>query len=398
MPRGYRAAVGRGVDRRAIAALSAGHFATDFANGALPALLPFLAGRFDLSYTQVGALVLVSALASSILQPLFGLWSDRRGAVWLLPAGVALAGIGMALAAASGSYELCLLLVTISGLGTAAYHPEGSKYANYVSGARRASGMSLFSIGGNMGVAVGALTTAPLLLLFGRWGGLLLALPAVVVSVLLLARLRYLLGFAPERERERAAAGENLPGALALLQGVVALRSVGWFGLLTFVPLWAVSLGHSEAYGNNLLSLMLFVGGAGTLAAGPIADRIGRRPVLLASLVATPPLTVVFIAVGGIVGAVALALVGVCVVGTFGVIGVMSQEYLPSRLGLASGITIGFSIGLGGVAALALGALADAVDLETALYTSAGISALAVLLAIFLPAPRAPRLAAEPVV
>ena len=386
------------MDRRAIAALSAGHFATDFSNGALPALLPFLVGRFDLSYTQVGALVLVSALASSILQPLFGLWSDRRGALWLLPAGVALAGIGMALAAASGSYELCLVLVTVSGLGTAAYHPEGSKYAAYVSGARRASGMSLFSIGGNMGVAVGALSTAPLLLLFGRWGGLLLALPAVVVTVLLLARLRYLLGFAPERELERAAAGEDLPGALALLQGVVALRSAGWFGLLTFVPLWAVSLGHSEAYGNNLLSLMLFVGGVGTLAAGPIADRVGRRPVLLASLLATPPLTVVFIAVGGIVGAVALALVGVCVVGTFGVIGVMSQEYLPSRIGLASGITIGFSIGLGGVAALALGALADAVDLETALYASAGIPALAILLAVFLPAPRAPRLAPEPVV
>ncbi len=387
------------MDRRAIAALSAGHFATDFSNGALPALLPFLVVRFDLSYTQVGAIVLVSALASSILQPLFGLWSDRRGAVWLLPIGVALAGVGMALAAASGSYELCLLLVVVSGLGTAAYHPEGSKFANYVSGERRASGMSLFSIGGNMGVAVGALSTAPLLLLFGRWGGLLLALPAIVVTVLLLRTLGYLSGFAPERERERAAAGEDLPGALALLQGVVAFRSAGWFGLLTFVPLWVVSLGHSEAYGSNLLSLMLFTGGVGTLAAGPIADRVGRRPVLLASLVATPPLIVVFVAVGGVLGIAALALVGVCVVGTFGVVGVMSQEYLPSRIGLASGITIGFSIGLGGVAALGLGALADAVDLEAALYASAGLSALAVGLAVFLPSPRAPRrLAAEPVV
>ena len=92
----------------AIAALSAGHFATDFSNGALPALLPFLVERFDLSYTHVGALMLVSALASSIIQPLFGLWSDRRGALWLLPAGVALAGVGMALAAASPNYRLCV--------------------------------------------------------------------------------------------------------------------------------------------------------------------------------------------------------------------------------------------------------------------------------------------------
>lgn len=389
----------REVDRKAIAALSAGHFATDFSNGALPALLPFLVQRFELSYTRVGALMLVSALASSIIQPLFGIWSDRRGAVWLLPLGVALAGVGMALVAASPSYELCLLFVVVSGLGTAAYHPEGSKFAAYVSGSRRASGMSLFSIGGNIGVALGALAAAPLLLAFGRPGGLLIAVPAVVVTVLLLATTGYLQSFAPEPARRRVATGEDRPGALGLLLAVIALRSVGWFGLLTFVPLWAVSLGHSEKYGNTLLSLMLFTGGIGTLLAGPIADRIGRRPVLLVSVVATPPLVVLFVAVGGALGAVALALVGVCVVSTFGVTGVMSQEYLPSRIGLASGISIGFSIGLGGIAALVLGAVADHVDLETAMYLCAAVPALAILPALLLPSPRGSRrLAPEPVV
>ena len=388
----------REIDTRAIAALSAGHFATDFSNGALPALLPFLVQRFDLSYTQVGALMLVSALASSIIQPLFGLWSDRRGAVWLLPAGVALAGVGMALTAASRSYVACLVFVTISGVGTAAYHPEGSKFAAYVSGGRRASGMSLFSIGGNLGVALGALSIAPLMLVLGRPGGFLIALPSLVVAALLLATTGYLRGFAPDRERARAAAGDDRPGALALLLGVIALRSAGWFGLLTFVPLWAVSLGHSKAYGNNLLSLMLFTGGVGTLAAGPLADRIGRRPVLLATLVATPPLIVIFVAVGGAVGAAALALVGVCVVSTFGLTGVMSQEYLPSRIGLASGISIGFSIGLGGIAALALGAVADSADLETAMYACAAVPTLAVVLGLLLPSPRARRrLEPEPV-
>jgi FSR family fosmidomycin resistance protein-like MFS transporter len=390
--------VRRQIDRKAIAALSAGHFATDFANGALPALLPFLVQRFDLSYTEVGALMLVSALASSIIQPLFGLWSDRRGAVWLLPTGVALAGIGMGLAAASSSYSACLAFVTVSGIGTAAYHPEGSKFAAYVSGNRRASGMSLFSIGGNMGVALGALSTAPLLLVLGREGGLLLAVPSLVVTAVLLASMAYLSGFAPGPTTTRPAAGEDRPGALALLLGVIALRSAGWFGLLTFVPLWAVSIGHSKAYGNNLLALMLFAGGVGTLAAGPLADRIGRRPVLMATLIATPPLVIIFVAVGGWVGAVALALVGVCVVSTFGVTGVMSQEYLPSRIGLASGISIGFSIGLGGIAALALGAVADSIDLRTAMYACAAVPALAIVLGLMLPSSRAPRrLAAEPV-
>ena len=388
----------RQIDRKAIAALSAGHFATDFSNGALPALLPFLVQRFDLSYTEVGALMLVSALASSIIQPLFGLWSDRRGAVWLLPAGVALAGIGMGLAAASSAYWACLAFVTVSGIGTAAYHPEGSKFAAYVSGNRRASGMSLFSIGGNLGVALGALSTAPLLLVLGREGGLLLAVPSLVVTAVLLASMAYLAGFAPEPTSTRPAVGEDRPGALALLLGVIALRSAGWFGLLTFVPLWAVSIGHSKAYGNNLLALMLFAGGVGTLAAGPLADRIGRRPVLVATLIATPPLVIVFVAVGGWIGASALALVGVCVVGTFGVTGVMSQEYLPSRIGLASGISIGFSIGLGGIAALALGAVADSIDLRTAMYACAAVPALAIVLGLMLPSSRAPRrLAAEPV-
>ena len=388
----------REIDRRAIAALSAGHFATDFANGALPALLPFLVQRFDLTYTQVGALMLVSALASSIIQPLFGVWSDKRGAVWLLPAGVALAGLGMALLAASPRYGLCLLFAVVSGIGTAAYHPEGSKFAAYVSGNRRASGMSLFSIGGNLGVAIGALATAPLLLVLGRYGGLLLAVPGVVVTVLLLSAIGYLGRFAPEQVVVRRRTAEDRPGALALLLGVIALRSAGWFGLLTFVPLWAISLGHSEKYGNALLSLMLFTGGIGTLAAGPIADRVGRRPVLLAAVVATPPLIVLFVAVGGALGAASLALVGVCVVSTFGVTGVMSQEYLPSWIGLASGISIGFSIGLGGIAALALGAVADHVDLETAMYACAAASALAIPLAALLPSPRGSRrLEPEPV-
>jgi len=143
------------IDRRAMAALSAGHLATDFANGSLPALLPFLVERFSLNYVLAATLMLSSTVSSSIIQPLFGLWSDRKGAMWLLPAGVALAGIGIALAADAPSYWLVAALVVVSGVGVAAYHPEGSKFASFVSGNRRASGMALFSLGGNIGYAPG---------------------------------------------------------------------------------------------------------------------------------------------------------------------------------------------------------------------------------------------------
>ena len=368
-----------------MAALSAGHCATDFANGALPALLPFFVDRFHLSYTLAATVMLASAASSSLIQPLFGAWSDKRGAIWLLPAGVAVAGIGIALAAAAPAYWLVLLLVVISGLGVAAYHPEGSKFAAYAGGRKRASAMSLFSIGGNVGYALGPTVTTPLVLALGLTGALLLSLPVLGVALALLLVSPYLARFAPEPGAAGRAEGEDRPGALALLLGVIAFRSVAWFGLITFVPLWEVSLGHSKAEGSHLLSLMLLAGGLGTLAAGPLADRLGRRPVLNVSLLATAPLIFVYVLVGGISGAIALAFVGVCVIGTFGVTMVMSQEYLPTRIGMASGLSIGLSIGLGGIAAVGLGALADSVDLQAAMYAAAAAPLAGLALALLLP-------------
>jgi MFS transporter, FSR family, fosmidomycin resistance protein len=386
------------IDKRAMAALASGHLATDFANGALPALLPFLADEFDLSYVLVGLAMLAWAFSSSILQPLFGLWSDRRGAIWLLPAGLALGGLGIALAAVAPSYSVCLVLIALSGIGTAAYHPEASKFASFVSGRRRASGMSLFSLGGNVGYALGPITATALVVQFGLEAGVLLALPCLAVSALLVAAMPYLRGFEPERDTAHISSGEDRPAAIVTLLGVIALRSVAWFGLITFVPLWEVSLGHSKSHGSHLLSLMLLTGALGTLAAGPVADRVGRRPVLVASLALTAPLILVYLLVGGALGAVALALVGACVIGTFGVTMVLSQEYLPRRIGMASGLSIGLSIGLGGIAAVALGAIADSVDLEAALYVAAAAPVLGLVLALLLPPSHSRvRLSPEPV-
>jgi FSR family fosmidomycin resistance protein-like MFS transporter len=379
-------------------ALSAGHFATDFAAGALPALLPFMVDRFGLSYTLAATAMLASAASSSLIQPLFGAWSDRRGALWLLPTGVAVAGIGIALAAAAPAYWLVLVLVVASGLGVAAYHPEGSKFAAYASGERRASGMSLFSIGGNLGYALGPTVTTPLVLAFGLTGGLLLSLPCLAIAAALLLAMPFLGSFAPQPGRPPQFAGPDRPGALVLLLGVIGFRSVAWFGLITFVPLWEVSIGNSELHGSHLLTLMLLAGGVGTLAAGPIADRIGRRPVVVASMLATGPLILVYVLVGGIPGALALALVGVCVISTFGVTMVMAQEYLPSRIGMASGLSIGLSIGLGGIAAVALGAVADSIDLRFAMLAAAAAPALGFVLALMLPSTGGRRrLAPEPV-
>ncbi len=373
-----------------MAALSGGHLATDFASGSVPALLPFFAVKFDLTYTLTAVLMLAALASSSLTQPLFGLWSDRRGALWLLPVGLVLAGTGIGLAAVAPSYGFLLVLVFISGLGIAAFHPEGAKFAVFASGRKRASGMSLFNIGGNLGYALGPIIVTPLVLWLGLGpGGLLASIPVVLAALALFGVLPFLRTLRPQP----GAASGVLEGkddiwAMVILGGVIALRSVAWFGLLTFVPLWVVSLGNSEAAGNRLLSLMLLAGAVGTLLLGPLADRFGLRRTLLVAQAVLMPLILVFVLVGGIVGAIALMGVGICVVGTFGLTMVLSQMYLPEHVGLASGLSIGLAMGLGGLAAVALGGVADAVDLETALICSAFAPLLGVILCFFLPAPK----------
>src|SRR5436309_7787273 len=153
--------------------------------------------------------MLASTVSSSVVQPLFGLWSDRRGAIWLLPVGVGLAGLGIALAADAPSYWTCLGLVVLSGIGVAAYHPEGSKFAAYASGRRRASGMSAFSVGGNVGFALGPIVAGALVAAFGLRGGLLLVVPGALVAALLVASRRYLGSFAPRGGRGTLGAHEG---------------------------------------------------------------------------------------------------------------------------------------------------------------------------------------------
>src|SRR3954463_15205526 len=376
-----------GVETRLMVALAGGHLAVVFAAGSVPALIPFLTDRFDLGYALAAVLLLAATISSSLVQPLFGLWSDRRGALWLIPGGAFVAALGVAGAAVSPVYPLVVVLVFVGGLGVAAFHPEGAKFAAYASGAKRASGMSYFNIGGNTGYALGAFVTGQLVVWLGLVGGLLAMAPVVVASVALARMLPRLSGVAERQGVSRAAQGEDRRGAMTLLGIVIALRSVAWFALLAFVPLWVVSRGHTKADGGRVLFLMLLAGAVGTLILGPVADRVGLRRTLVVTQAAVGPLVLVFVFVGGVAGLVALMLVGVCVVGTFGVTMVLSQLYLPRHVGMASGLSVGLAMGVGGVAAVVLGAVADTVDLQTALVISAAAPAIGVVFCLRLPAP-----------
>src|SRR5256885_2964504 len=275
-----------GIDRRAMGALSGGHLAVDFAAGSVPALIPFMTDRFQLGYALSAMLLLAATASSSLVQPLFGLWSDRRGALWLIPGGVLLAAIVVGGAAVSPAYPLVLVLVFAGGLGIAAFHPEGAKFAAYASGRRRASGMAYFNSGGNAGYALGAFATGQLVVWLGLVGGLVAMVPVLLASVGLARAVPHLSRLKPETDAAAYDRGDDRRKAMALLAVVIALRSVSWFTLLAFVPLWIVSLWHSKGDGNRLLFLMLLAGAGGTLLLGPVADRIGLRP----TLVITPAL------------------------------------------------------------------------------------------------------------
>ena len=375
------------LDRRAMTTLSGGHLAVDFASGSVPALLPFFTLKFDLSYTATAGLMLAVLVSSSLVQPLFGLWSDRRGAMWLLPGGVAVAGIATGLAASAPTYPLVAALVFTAGIGIAAYHPEGAKFASYASGRKRASGMSYFNIGGNTGYALGPIVVTPLVLWLGLRGGSLAMLPVLAMAVVMLRALPALRRVLPTTTARHLETGEDDVRAMAVLSVVIGLRSVAWFGLLTFVPLWVVANGGTKGEGGRTLALMLVCGAIGTLVLGPVADRVGLRRTLLVTQAALPFLVVTYVAVGGVAGTIALMLVGPCVVGTFGVTMVLSQLYLPRHVGMASGLSVGLAMGLGGIAAVLLGAVADAVDLQTALYVAAAAPAIGCIACVMLPRP-----------
>jgi FSR family fosmidomycin resistance protein-like MFS transporter len=378
-----------GIDKRAMSALSGGHLAVDFASGSVPALIPFMTDRFHLGYALAAMLLLTATASSSLVQPLFGFWSDRRGALWLIPAGTMLAAVGVGGAAIAPVYPLVLVLVLAGGLGVAAFHPEGSKFAAYASGRKRASGMSYFNTGGNAGYALGAFVTGQLVVWLGLVGGLVAMVPVFVASLALMRVVPRLAQLEPGTRQTGMHRGDDRRRAMALLGIVISLRSVAWFTLLAFVPLWVVSLGHSKAEGSRLLFVMLLSGAVGTLLLGPVADRIGLRVTLVATQALLTPLILAFVYIGGAVGVLALMLVGVCVVGTFGVTMVLSQLYLPRHVGMASGLSVGLAMGIGGLAAVAAGAIADALGLQTALTVTAFAPALGVLFCLRLPAPSA---------
>ena len=353
------------MNRRALWSLSFAHFTADLNSGAVPALLPLVTALFSLNYQAAALIILVSNLTSSVIQPIFGLLADKRPMQWLLPFALGLAAVATASYAVAGSYATFVLLVALSGVGVAAFHPMGASGAYFASGSRRASGMSIFSVGGNIGFAFGPLLAGVATHLFGLRGVAWFLVPGVLAIAVLTV-------FAPrqaERPPQRQANSKPVPWLLlSLLVLVVVLRSTAQYGVLTFFPLYLTHLHRlSPSLSGAVLFFFLIMGALGTMAGGPFSDRFGRRSLMLWSWAATTPLLYLLPRLPDIWQFVDLGVLGFAIVATFSTTIVLAQELLPGRQGMAASLTIGLAIGLGGVIMLWLGQLADAVGVQEVL-------------------------------
>lgn len=376
------------MNRRVLGILSLGHLTVDVSAGGLPAILPYLKTEFGFSYFWLAALVMISGLTSSIMQPVFGLATDHLRTRFLLPLGVVLAlaafgGVGVA-----GSYALVMLFVALAGIGSAMYHPEASKSARTVSGPLPATANSVFAVGGNIGVAIGPPLVIGLIAWRGLHGTLLLAIPALLVALVVASVVPTLSRAHDLHEAQVRSMPRNpWPKAINLLIAVTALRSAVYGGVLTFVPLYAVNVLHEPASRNGmLLFVFLATGAVANLLAGPLADRFGAKQVMSVSLGFAPFALALYLWSSGFLALAALGLTGALIIGTLSTTVIMGMEYMPNRVGLASALLIGLSTGLGGLCVGALGKLADSLGLGVALWSLVGVAALSYLLTFALPA------------
>ncbi len=379
--------------RRLIALLTAGHIVTDINQGALPALLPFLMASHKFSYAAAASLVFAANISSSIIQPVFGYFSDRISVPRLLPLGITMAGCGLAVAGLLSNFWLIFIAVAISGIGIAAYHPEAARLTNHASGKSKGAGVSTFTAGGNIGFAIGPIITTAALSIWGLKGSLVLLIPSLSVSAIFLLFSRQI--SANQNTYESASdSSYHLPpdqwNSFFRLTGVITCRSIMFFGLNTFLPLYFINVfNKTKAFGSTALTILLLVGAVASLVAGRLADKYGYRSIIRTGFAALIPSMIIFIFCKNVNLAMLMLIpVGFSLFAPFSPIVVLGQKYLPNHMGLASGVTLGLAVSIGGVFAPFLGIVADNYGIKSALEILAILPVLAVLVSFTLPKPK----------
>lgn len=377
--------------------LSLGHLVIDLNVSAMPVILPFIKEAMGLSYAMAGTIILVFNLSSSVIQPAFGYLTDRRSIIWFVPLGCLVATMGLAILGWAQSYGQILGLALLSGLGIATYHPEGWRVANFFAGRQKATGMSIFGVGGNLGIALGPLMMLYFVKNLGLKGtAFILAPGAAMAAIFFFTQFwRVRLPDAPRERTRFASPSDQLWRSamypMSLLVGMVMLRSWSHIGLMTFIPFYYINVLNGDPMkAGNLLFAFLLAGTVGTFVGGPLADRLGYKKILLFSLGAGGACLILFLLSSGVWAYIWFILAGLIIIFSFPISMVMGQHFMPQNVGMASGLILGLSLGMGGVGAAVLGIFADQFGVPLTLWVTALIPWGAFLLAIFIPYP--PRL------
>ncbi len=379
-----------------VIALALGHMVTDLQAGALPIVLPHLKELFALSYSQLAFIVLTQNITSSVIQPLFGYITDKKSLPAMLPFCAAMAGAGFALIGWVPAYALLMCTVVIIGVASATYHPQASKTTNFLSTDKnKAANMGIFSLGGNAGMAAGSLLMAFLLTLpGGLHNTMYFILPGLLVFGLM---MKYM----PEYKRvnlehnlrvqaaKKSGVVQKIPYAgLAFVLLFIFLRSTIHTGLSTYLPLFFINFRQADStFAGMLVSFFLLGGVAGTYIGAVLSDRLGARRIILGSVLCSIPAIWLIANVTMPAALAAVALAGFSIIGSFATTTILAQTMLPNNVGMAAGLTIGFSVGMGGFGVTILGFLADYYGLPFVMGLITMLPVLAAVVAFKIPIP-----------
>jgi len=363
-----------------------GHFTVDSYVGVIPVLYPLLIGRFRLSLATVGLVSLAYSGMAAISQPLFGLLADRFGTRFT---GFALAWTALTFSIVGfvDNFPLLLGLALASGLGSGAFHPLGALDVRGLLPAwRRSFGMSIYVTAGTVGVAAGPLIGVLIFGAFGVHGTGLLVLPGLATGGYLLWRMRDQVAAAKAGVRKAVILAQPVPVfALAAVIGVMMSRSWTVNAFQSFTPTWYRMLGYGPEFYGPLATVLVLASAVGTVGCGSLADRFGRRTVILATLLLSIPAILLFTAYPGPWAFGTAILIGFLAASTAPLMLLMAQQLMASRAGLASGLVMGLGFVTGAIGIPINGAIADAIGLQKSLMTHVILVVATIGVAWFLP-------------
>lgn len=371
------------------------HLLNDSIQSVIPAIFPILEQSMGLTFLQLGLIAFALNMTASVMQPLVGLYSDVKPSPIFLPLGMVFTLIGMLCLAFASNYIVVLISVMFVGIGSAVFHPEGSRVAYLAAGPRRGLAQSIFQVGGNSGQALAPIMTALIFVPLGQFGAIwftVVAAVAVAVQLRVASWYRSVLKAAAARPKSVATKraipehrSKQIRIAMLFLLLFVFARTWYHSGMTLFYQFYIIDRYHiTIAQAQIYIFLFLAAGALGTFMGGPLADKFGKRNVLLFSMLASAPLALLLPYVGPYLAYVLCFVIGFIILSSFSVTVVYAQELIPGRIGMVSGLTIGLAFGLGAIGATALGRLADEFGL-TFIMLFCGLLPLIGLIALFLP-------------